>query len=65
MTAYSPLGSPDKPFKTESEPPPLLEDCTVIDIAKRNSKTPAQILLRWQVMLKIFQDKKNYTAVNI
>ena len=49
ITAYSPLGSPDKPFKQESEPQPLLQDSRILDIAKRNDKTPAQILLRWQV----------------
>ena len=49
LTAYSPLGSPDKPFKTASEPKPLLEDGKILNIAKRNNKSPAQILLRWQV----------------
>ena len=49
MTAYSPLGSPDKPFSKASEPQPLLQDTNIADIAERNNKTPAQILLRWQV----------------
>ena len=51
LTGYSPLGSPDKPFKEENEPEPLLKNNRVLDIAKRNNKSPAQILLRWQVIL--------------
>ena len=50
LTGYSPLGSPDKPFKEENQPEPLLQDTTVQDIAKRNNKSAAQVLLRWQVM---------------
>ena len=55
MTAYSPLGSPDKPFSKASEPQPLLQDTIIAEIAKRNNKTPAQILLRWQVDINKFK----------
>ena len=51
LTGYSPLGSPDKPFKEENEPEPLLKDDTIGDIAKRRNKSAAQILLRWQVIM--------------
>ena len=51
ITGYSPLGSPAKPFKEENQPEPLLMDSRVLDIAKRNNKSAAQILLRWQVIL--------------
>ena len=50
ITGFSPLGSPDKPFKLPNEPEPLLKDNRVLDIAKRNNKSPAQILLKWQVI---------------
>ena len=50
LTGYSPLGSPGKPFKEENQPEPLLQDTRVLDIAKRNNKSAAQVLLRWQVM---------------
>ena len=48
LTAYSPLGSPDRPWSTPDEPK-LLEDPKLVEIAKRHGKTPAQILIKWQV----------------
>eukprot|EP00735_Rhodelphis_limneticus_P015281 TRINITY_DN9483_c0_g1::TRINITY_DN9483_c0_g1_i1::g.265::m.265 TRINITY_DN9483_c0_g1::TRINITY_DN9483_c0_g1_i1::g.265 ORF type:complete len:333 (+),score=65.65,sp/Q84TF0/AKRCA_ARATH/49.84/5e-102,Aldo_ket_red/PF00248.16/3.3e-59,Sigma70_r4/PF04545.11/5.4e+02,Sigma70_r4/PF04545.11/1.4e+02,Sigma70_r4/PF04545.11/6.2 TRINITY_DN9483_c0_g1_i1:46-999(+) len=48
VTAYSPLGSPDRPSKTEQDPT-LLEHPTVLEIAQRMGKTPAQILIRWAI----------------
>ncbi|KAJ3309552.1 hypothetical protein HDV04_005935 [Boothiomyces sp. JEL0838] len=42
VTAYSPLGSSPGP---ES----VLNDPVVVDIAKRNGKTPAQVLISWAV----------------
>ncbi|MEL6558378.1 MAG: aldo/keto reductase [Bacteroidota bacterium] len=48
VTAYSPLGSSDRPegMKPESEPV-LLEDPTVNKIADSKGVTPAQVLLSW------------------
>ncbi len=50
ITAYSPLGSPDRPagLKTQGEPV-LLEDPTIVKIAKRSGATPAQILISWAI----------------
>ena len=50
MTAYSPLGSGDRSssMKNEDEPD-LFEDSTIIQIAKKHSCTPAQVLISWHV----------------
>ena len=48
VTAYSPLGSPDRPEGIQSKDDPvLLEDRIVVDIAQRHGATPAQVLLAW------------------
>jgi alcohol dehydrogenase (NADP+) len=48
MTAYSPLGSPDRPdsLKAEDEPV-LMEDSTITAIADRHHVSPAQVLIAW------------------
>lgn len=50
LTAYSPLGSPDRPetMKPEEEPV-LLEDATVAAIAARHGCSPAQVLIAWAI----------------
>lgn len=47
-TAYSPMGSRDRPdwLKHEDEPVPL-KDPTIVDIAARNGITAGQVLLAW------------------
>ena len=50
LTGFSPLGSPDSPFKEPGQPEALLKNKTVLDIAQRHNKSAGQILLRWQVM---------------
>ncbi|MEM6717437.1 MAG: aldo/keto reductase [Cyanobacteria bacterium P01_C01_bin.147] len=48
MTAYSPLGSADRPSSLKGQDEPiLLEDPTIVEIATHHKATPAQILIRW------------------
>lgn len=48
VTAYAPLGSGDRPdTMREAGEPFLLADQVVADIAKKNSATPAQVLIAW------------------
>ena len=54
LTAYSPLGSSDRPIlmKARNEPS-LLKNDTIVSIANSKSITPAQVLLSWVLMRNI------------
>ncbi|ESP00397.1 hypothetical protein LOTGIDRAFT_225865 [Lottia gigantea] len=48
VTAYSPLAKGGEEI-TEQKPPDTLTDPTIVKIAKRHGKTPAQVVLRWGI----------------
>ncbi|MGK7907994.1 MAG: aldo/keto reductase [Synechococcus sp.] len=50
LTAYSPLGSMDRPASLKSDNEPvLLEDSAIASIAERRGATPAQVLISWAI----------------
>jgi len=52
VTAYSPLGSPDRPW-AKPDDPKLLDDPKLVELGKKLGKSPAQIVLRWMVQRNI------------
>ncbi|KAM9762077.1 LOW QUALITY PROTEIN: aldo-keto reductase family 1 member A1-B-like [Menidia menidia] len=64
LTAYSPLGSPDRAWRPPQEPV-LLQDPLVQALGLKHHRTPAQVLLRWQVQRGVVTIPKSVTESRI
>uniref|UniRef100_A0A8C6BFU1 NADP-dependent oxidoreductase domain-containing protein n=1 Tax=Monodon monoceros TaxID=40151 RepID=A0A8C6BFU1_MONMO len=64
VTAYSPLGSSERAWRDPDEPV-LLEEPVVLALAENHGRSPAQILLRWQVQQKVSCIPKSVTPSHI
>ena len=64
VTAYSPLGSPEKAWAKPSDLV-LLNEPKIAEIAKKYSKSIAQICIKWQIERGITVVLKSFAASRI
>ena len=64
LTAYSPLGTPDRPWASDAEPT-LLNDPVVNEIAKKRNRSPGQILIKFHLARGVSVIPKSVTPARI
>ena len=66
VTAYSPLGSSDRPaFVKAADAPVLLENAVIGSIAQAHACSPAQVLLAWHVQRGVSTIPKSVTPARL
>ncbi len=66
LTAYSPLGSPDRPARIkEADEPVLMKEPTIVEIAEKHQVSPAQVLIRWALDMGTIVIPKSVNPVRL
>lgn len=65
VTGYSPLYNPSRYWKRECDPPPLMDNETIVAMGKKYGKSPAQVMLRFQVQRGLAVVPKSFNPSRI